>query len=103
MDRDKLRNYFKSQRQLIRDLRTELEERAYYQEEAISRAEHRAIEARNRADRERQDMERQAECERWDREAELRKATDNLDRAIRYGDEWGISRAREELNKIARR
>ena len=81
----------------IRDMEYQQEESYFAQEEAIGRANKRAESCR----REAEERERQAESDRWYREDQLRRATQDLDRAISYGDEWGIERAKEKIKKAS--
>ena len=97
MNKDKIRQQFKYYRQVIAELRDELESASYYHEESISRANARARAAEN----ERVERERQAESDRWNRESELSDATKALERAHSYGDEYSIHRAMEKLKRLS--
>jgi len=80
----------------VSELENEIEQSYEYQEEAVSRASRRARACEN----ERIERERQAESDRWYREDQLKRATSDLERAVGYGDEYGIKRATERLKKI---
>lgn len=93
MDKEFIRTRFKDYRKQIADLQYTLEEQYYYAEAASSRA-YRQAEACRRESAER---ERQAEADRWYRDDKIKTATNNLNRAISYGDQYGIHRAQKEL------
>lgn len=96
MDKEKIRQQFQNYRQAIRELQEQVESQYYYQDEAYARCERQ----RRTAENERIDRERQAECDRWYREDELKRAVGDLERAHSYGDEWGIARVTEKLKKL---
>jgi len=71
--------------------------------ESYDRAEERASRAERRiraAESERIERERQEESDRWYREDQLRSATKDIERAVSYGDDYGIKRATEKLKKL---
>lgn len=96
MDKEFIRNRFKDYRKQIADLQYALEEQYNYAEAASSRAYRQAESYR----REAAERERQAESDRWYREDKLREANRNLERAMSYGDFWGIERAKKSLKDL---
>lgn len=68
---------------------------AFYDEQAYT-AQRSAERARQQADDDRREAEYRADEQR----AAMRRATDDLERAQRWGDEHGTRRARERLREI---
>lgn len=103
MNKQTIRARFNHYRQQIAELKiriseltSELEQSYYRREESISRIERRARAAEN----ERIERERQAESDRWYRDDQLRNATRDLERAVSYGDDYGIKRATEKIKRL---
>ena len=91
-----IRERFKQYRQQISELNQAIEEVGFYHEESISRANRRADACR----RECEERERQAESDRWYREDELRRATQDLERAQSYGDPYAVKRATDKIKSL---
>ena len=92
------RNEIARLKEQVQDLECTLESQYYYAEEASARASRQAENYR----REMAERERQAEADMWYREDKLREANRNLERALSYGDEWGIERAKRQLKDVER-
>lgn len=103
MNKTAIRNRFKYYRaeigklnNIIYNLEESASEQAYYQEDALSRAEARAESCRRNAEQARRDAEYEAEC----RADDVRRATRELERARDWNDDWSEERALRKLRNI---